>query len=334
MDPLVIQHDGDKGKEGHEASTRGLTFSEVLHLLTRKTVLGVGIPDQYTNPPWRLPDHLPRYQEINSLLQQSMRTQAATVPGSDDFQDFILSNSSLAVSSLLRYYLGALGVSSNIVFGVLLWDGAAREGPQDYEGTPHVWLDVGGLPVDNIHVSFPASAGNRDYYWQCKQVQSYVTEDPLHTDRKLFLGLEDQEDARQIVTHNLKMLHTFSQPQHNHKYLAVSLQHAELNPGVKLYHLLMCQWMRATWGVVVPDIEEGVTRLCWTCGKEGGEGEQLKTCTECRVARYCHRQCQRKEWPLHKLLHKELETTREILDRNAREEEEEEEGEEESRVSE
>ena len=37
---------------------------------------------------------------------------------------------SLAVSSLLRHYLSCLGLPSHIVFGVLLWDSAAREGPQ------------------------------------------------------------------------------------------------------------------------------------------------------------------------------------------------------------
>ena len=100
MDPFVLSEDGEEGsKEGKRAegeedsSTRDLTFPEVLHLLTRKAVLGQGIPEQYREPPWRLPASQPRHQEVNALLEHSMKTQAATVPGSDDFQDFILSNS-------------------------------------------------------------------------------------------------------------------------------------------------------------------------------------------------------------------------------------------------
>ena len=36
------------------------------------------------------------------------------------------------------------------------------------------------------------------------------------------------------------------------------------------------------------------------------------------------RECQRNEWKVHKLLHKELETTKELLARNAMEEDQEE----------
>ena len=103
MDPFVLNEDGEDGslaaEEGkrtrgeQDSSTRDLSFPEVLHLLTRKAVLGQGIPEQYREPPWRLPTSLARHQEVNSLLEHSMKTQAATVPGSDDFQDFILSNS-------------------------------------------------------------------------------------------------------------------------------------------------------------------------------------------------------------------------------------------------
>ena len=38
---------------------------------------------------------------------------------------------SLAVSGLMQQYLAAINISSEIVFGVLRWDEAAREGPED-----------------------------------------------------------------------------------------------------------------------------------------------------------------------------------------------------------
>jgi len=228
MDPFVARERNEDGEEEREKGdqeeeaegiTRGLTFDEVLHLLTRKAVMGKGIPEAYSEPPWRVPPTLTHQAEVNQLLEQSMCAQAATVPGSDDFCDFVLSNSSLAVASLLRHYLSIIGVDSRIVFGVLLWDESARESAFDYEGAPHVWLEVEGLPVDNVHVSFPASAEAQDHFWDCKQLESYCAEDPLRSTRKLFLGLEEQAEDREIVKHNLKMLQTFSQPQHTFKYL-------------------------------------------------------------------------------------------------------------------
>ena len=85
------------------------------------------------------------------------------------------------------------------------------------------------------------------------------------------------------------MLQTFSHPAHVLKYLAVSLKHAELNPGVKMYHLLMQDWVKNNWGKAPPNIEEEMTRSCWACGKEAEDPETLKTCTDCKVARYCNR---------------------------------------------
>ena len=72
------------------------------------------------------------------------------------------------------------------------------------------------------------------------------------------------------------------------KYLAVSLKFAELNPGVKMYHILMQNWLRSAMNVVPPDIEETMEKACWSCGEER-ELAALKTCTECKVAKYCHR---------------------------------------------
>merc|ERR1712083_326976 len=47
-------------------------------------------------------------------------------------------------------------------------------------------------------------------------------------------------------------------------------------------------------------------RICWACRQEASDGVDLKTCTECKVARYCNRECQRKEWRVCKLLHRKL----------------------------
>ena len=42
-------------------------------------------------------------------------------------------------------------------------------------------------------------------------------------------------------------------------------------------------------GVAVGDLEARMARLCWACGREAEDPSSLKTCTECRVAKYCDR---------------------------------------------
>jgi len=307
-------------RAGVDASPANLSFGELLHLLRKKAVLGRGIPAKYDTPPWRLPATHASSNLVNSLLNHSMAVQAANIPGSGEFQDFILSNSSLAVAGLLRHYLSLLGLQADIVFGVLLWEEAARAGEDDFEGTPHVWLRIDNNPIDNTHVAFPADGDNLEYFFECKRLNSYLAEDPLKTKKRLFLGQDTGEEGAgtETVHHNLKVLQTYSFPAHIDKYLAVALHHAELNPSLKLYHLLMMDWVKARLEEVPKDLEAGLSVACWACKKEADQ-DTLKTCTDCKVARYCDRDCQRMEWKVHKLLHRELHLTKKILEENEKE---------------
>ena len=65
-----------------------------------------------------------------------MEIQSSKIPDSDDFENFIISNSCLAIAGLLKYYLQSLNFAPNakVMFGVLLWDANARDGPDDFEG--------------------------------------------------------------------------------------------------------------------------------------------------------------------------------------------------------
>merc|ERR550525_161668 len=88
-----------------------------------------------------------------------------------------------------------------------------------------------------------------------------------------------------------------------------------------MYHTLMSDWLERICGVKPPDIEAVLGAVCWHCGEPAREeGPPLKTCTGCGVGRYCDRDCQRQEWRIHKLLHQEIEHTRNILTRNEQEE--------------
>ena len=44
---------------------------------------------------------------------------------------------------------------------------------------------------------------------------------------------------------------------------------------------------------------------CWECQKpESQVAGRLRTCTKCKVARYCNKKCQEDDWRVHKLIHK------------------------------
>ncbi len=83
---------------------KDLPLSKVLELLVTKVQAGRTLPKTLTNPPWKLPHQSHDKSEvINEVLTKSIEMQSSKIPGSDDFENFIISNSCLAVSGLLRY---------------------------------------------------------------------------------------------------------------------------------------------------------------------------------------------------------------------------------------
>lgn len=128
-----------------------MSISQLLVMLKDQVVPGRGIPEQLDSPPWRIPsDAHPKSDLINAILDKSMECQSATVPKSDEFAEFIVSNASMAVCGLVRSYLhsvlGGEGKDdlSKVTAGIFLWDPTARESATDYEGSPYLWLDVLG----------------------------------------------------------------------------------------------------------------------------------------------------------------------------------------------
>ncbi len=159
--------DGDKDKS--------LPLSQVLEHLSRAAVLGPGLPKRLSSPPWRIPEVVPPSSSSSSLsalaniiLDASWRAQSATVPDSGgEFDAFVLSNASLAVSTLVRSYLlsACPQIATTLVLGVLRWDEGARSGDSDYEGTPHLWLEIEEQPIDNAFVYLPEAKTNMDSFF-------------------------------------------------------------------------------------------------------------------------------------------------------------------------
>jgi hypothetical protein len=313
-------------EEVQENEATKLPISKILEFLISKVESGRLLPPALTSPPWRIPlasDH-DLASKINSILSKSMETQSSKIPGSDEFDNFIISNSCLAVSGLMRYYLTCLGLAPqdvSVVFGILLWDAGARDGPDDFEGTPHVWLDILGHPIDNTHVALPEdSEEHLEYFYQAKQANYYRNVDPLKSNLKLYLG---SKETTVTTRHNLKVFRTYITHDTSggdlvEKYLVFALECANLNPSVKMFDILMRKFFKDDLNIPVGDLVYKWRSLCWSCSKKASE-EKLKTCTQCNLAKYCDKECQKNDWKAHKLLHKELELTQQVLAEQAEE---------------
>ena len=150
-----------------------------------------------------------------------------------------------------------------------------------------------------------------EYFYQAKKANYYVKDDPITTKLKLYLGLEE---AIETTKHNLKVFRTFVTLDKNgdlvEKYLVFALEVIGLNPSVKMYDLLMRNYLK-NQGFEIEDLVQKWRMRCWSCSEN--LQENLKTCTECKMAKYCGRECQKSDWKNHKLLHKELELTQKVL---------------------
>ena len=111
----------DTGLRNHH---KDLSMNDILCLLKSKVMPGHQLPSHLNAPPWRIEETSPIDNDstnaINKLLHKSWEAQSSTIPqcdGHGDFSDFIVSNSSLAVSGLLKTYLNALGIAKvSLVF--------------------------------------------------------------------------------------------------------------------------------------------------------------------------------------------------------------------------
>ena len=44
------------------------------------------------------------------------------------------------------------------------------------------------------------------YFYECKKLNAYQAEDPLQSQLRLYLGLDEDAEAREVVTHNLRIM--------------------------------------------------------------------------------------------------------------------------------
>ena len=119
---LAFQTAKELNLEYYTSDPKRLTLQEALYLIAPKKKLSdVAIPLTSNTFPWKVPNGGEEIKsmskemiaKVNNLLEYSMKIQMGTIPNTE-FNQYILSNASLAVSGLLYTYLTTLGIQSNI----------------------------------------------------------------------------------------------------------------------------------------------------------------------------------------------------------------------------
>jgi len=262
------------------------------------------LPEKLKSPPFRIPTSHPKADQINKVLEESLLIQSSTIPNEDvwfSLNHFIISNSCMAISGFLAKYLSALGVEDvKIVHGVLKFP----KHPEGKKGIRHVFLDIDGHFIDNTYIHFrddKTPDENFDTFLKfshdTKLPQNY-SRDPKDTSVDLLHG----SDMHVHGDTNVQYVESSCKDTFNaHKFLAYIKKGVDLNPGPHVYDTLMRHFIKEEFDLDIPDVSEEMEKKCWSCEAKSND---LKTCTGCKVARYCNKECLTADWNIHKIAHK------------------------------
>ena len=166
--------------------------------LQEKVCFNRGIPPSLNLPPWRVPSSITDSEMINQILNMSFSIQASTIPSCTEFpmmRKFILAHACQNVAILMKRYLDAVGISSNVVCGVFKLESTT--------GLNHVFLEIGNHIIDNsysdIYYEDCVDAKIEEFYTQMptfRKLENYVKELPSKTGLKI---RDETTDSTEII---------------------------------------------------------------------------------------------------------------------------------------
>jgi len=242
-------------------------------------------------------------REVNLLLNMSLFFQMADPINSG--MGCIMSSESLAVNGMVHFYLKSLGIDSDLHCGTLRVKDC---------GLPMAWLTVQGQLIDNTYHYWPGNQGGLcdPQLFSLKKAQFYVKEDPA----KSAVPLINELGSKTCIT-DPRLFKAYANSESIQKFLFFRSEYPSVYPNFQLY---ICgvgevsegegSGFENRLGYIDTQKERGrMTLKCWTCGaKKAG----LKQCNECKIAKYCDSRCQAADWPVHKLLHKDVKVNTEF----------------------
>jgi len=246
----------------------------------------------FKGAPWKIPKTLPDEDKINNLLCQSMRAQMG-YHLKTEFDKCVMSGDSLTVSGHLYCLLKCLGIRSEVNTGIL------KVGDS---GLPMTWLTVHGTLIDNTNHYWPGShAGviNRKLL-DLKGVERYIEEDPTAAS----LPLLDELGSKTCVT-DPKLMKAFGTSECIEKLVLFRAHFVQPYINCQFYFFGMYDVVKDLYGGMMKN-ESAINKWCFQCWSCERRGVSLMACSGCKVARYCDTNCQKADWLMHKLLHKDL----------------------------
>ena len=150
-----------------------------------------------------------------------------------------------------------------------------------------------------------------EYFLEFKSKDRYLNTDPVNSGLRLSLGSDPH-----VMIHNLKVGNVYTTSDLMIEKLIVFLMETSLlinnpltenKPGLHMYDIAMRKYFMNNFGEEVPDLVEKWSKKCWSCYAEKDSKTELMTDRICKVAQYCSKECQVKDWKKHKLLHQEFE---------------------------
>ena len=133
-----------------------------------------------------------------------------------------------------------------------------------------------------------------------KRSVSFLDEDPGTTE-KHYPYIPDEarlQKGREIELTKLRLV--IGQDEKAEQKLAYENSCA-FNERRIIYDLEMRKYIKEKYGVEIPSLTEKWSKLCWNCFEAKAN---MKKCSVCLIAQYCGKDCQTKDWIIHKEIHK------------------------------
>ena len=278
------------GLDYYKENKENINMKDVVNVIAKHHCLGPPIPRDIAKSPWLLSVNHYKDRTINWLLNQSMRVQSGMIKDTEFFPSIVTSDS-LLIAGFMHFYLKEIGIKAQFVVGLMTF-----EPTPESNATAHVWLTIHDQLIDNMYMFVPA-ASKRFHLISSEKALLYKHEDPEKTSRTLIMCKPYSTMDR------IKLFKVYATEAQVEKYLVTMLGMVRVRPTVRMYDVIMRQYIRCKLKLTLTDLEAKWRERCWHCETTKAD---LKVCPNCQQARYCSTECQANDWNNHKLLHREV----------------------------
>ena len=249
--------------------------------------------NKWQGSPFLLPKTEKNADIINDILVKSWETQGSSCQDiSVDDKAVLMSGQVKDVHGMLLYYFKCLNVADNLkqVIGVTEF--------KDFMGDGMLYQQAGSfLKTDNGHIldNLFNSRAPPEVWRPTLTKTLYFDEDPANP------KYDKNPEFRSVVgRQNERILYSPDEMMERHIVLYNTL-HVQGPFKNHMYDVVMRKYIKEKYGVEIESLIQKWRKLCWECGKPS---ENLMKCSKCKLALYCTKFCQIKDWKrAHKLHH-------------------------------